>query len=318
MENITDESLRKAELHRLEAETVRQKAEAHKYELESRELEKRIHQRWFHGRYFIQSIVAGLVAAALVASWFVNDLPTILSTEAEVQRVQNELLSKKIDQEKVALQEQKDVLQQRVEAQKIQLKDSEAAAEELKTALKNSEANAIELKNQLTKVTEQIERLEKQQASTDTKAQISELANITRVASNNVNTQIEQLQTQQDAAKSSLDSLALQKKQLDNFRYVVGFYSLNVSDKSHDDVANYFVDRGYTVRNATILNSRTNWLAYHPTVLYYAEESKSKAEKIAEDLSKITKTKFNVQLGKGLGVGAGDEKWTFFVHYIGS
>ena len=318
MEDITDELLRKAELQRLDAETARQKAETHKYELEAQELAKRINNRWFFGRFFIQSIVSGVVAAGLVASWFVEDLPIILGTEAEVQRIENELLSKKIDQRSVELSEQNVILQKRVEAQQIQLID---AKQELNDALNQSEeakAKAVELSEQLKIFAEQINQLEKQQATAAEKTQITELANIAQAASKNVNSQIEQLQTQQSAAQTSLDSLTLQKQQLDNFRYIVGFYSYKVSNKNHDDVANYFVGEGYTVRNSTILSNRTNWLAGRSTVLYYADESKSKAKQIADNLGKITKSKFNVKRGAGLGVSTGDEKWTFFIHYIGT
>lgn len=102
----------------------------------------------------------------------------------------------------------------------------------------------------------------------------------------------------------------------ENASYSLGFYGYNVSELKYQMVKKYITEEHYSITRDRLLERRTSWLAQRATVFYYHLQAEKKAAKLASELTKLTGTKFSIAKGKGLGVLKGQEKWTFFIHYI--
>lgn len=100
-----------------------------------------------------------------------------------------------------------------------------------------------------------------------------------------------------------------------NSKYLIGIYGFGVSQGDLGKVANLIEDSGYTIITERILSYKTDWLSSSPTVLYYSEQTKHKADEIKESLNALTGRKFNVRRGAGKGVPRGQEDVRFFIHY---
>ena len=105
-------------------------------------------------------------------------------------------------------------------------------------------------------------------------------------------------------------------KSPENAQYFVAVYSYKVDVDKVSKVRKYFKDQGYTLRTGWRLQTRPIWLASESTVFYYDKKSKVKAAFIAEALKQEVHTTFAVKRGAGLGVIKGQEKRTFYVHYL--
>jgi len=51
-------------------------------------------------------------------------------------------------------------------------------------------------------------------------------------------------------------------------------------------------------------------------VMYYADTSEQKAGELAREMKRITGSSFEVKRGSRLGVIQGQERWTFFIHWL--
>ena len=105
---------------------------------------------------------------------------------------------------------------------------------------------------------------------------------------------------------------------VENSQYTIGFYSLNPVQSKYRKLSESLAEQGYTVIADTIQKERLGWLAKQSTVLYYHDESITKARELADDMRNLIGINFDLQLGTGLGVKEGEEKSTFFIHYIGA
>jgi hypothetical protein len=103
----------------------------------------------------------------------------------------------------------------------------------------------------------------------------------------------------------------------ENAKYAVGVYGFAVSADQYEQVRTRLQTEGYEISQGSLLEHRPSWLSPGSTVLYYEEASREKASNIAADLSKVTGANFAVVRGAGLGVLVGQERWSFFVHYVG-
>jgi cell division protein FtsL len=102
-----------------------------------------------------------------------------------------------------------------------------------------------------------------------------------------------------------------------NASYSLGLYAYGVSAEEFNRVSAFVREEGYYVTTETLLENKTSWLAPSSTVFYYHPDAEEKAKKITNNLTKLTGTEFKFGRGAGLAVVKGQEKWTFFVHYIG-
>jgi hypothetical protein len=100
-------------------------------------------------------------------------------------------------------------------------------------------------------------------------------------------------------------------------KYSIGIYAYNVSANEYEKVKTMFQKEGYANSRGSLLTFKPDWLAEHSTVFYYDNDAINEATYIALELSKSTATKFKISRGAGLGVISGQERWSFYVHYIG-
>ena len=84
----------------------------------------------------------------------------------------------------------------------------------------------------------------------------------------------------------------------------------------HADISGLLESHGVRVRLSWPVSERGTWMALESTVLYYHEDTKEKAQAIADGLSRLVGEPFRISRGLGRGVPDGEEKWTLFVHYI--
>ena len=103
----------------------------------------------------------------------------------------------------------------------------------------------------------------------------------------------------------------------ENAKYAVGLYGFAVSNEAFEHVRSALQADGYIISQQSLLDDRPSWLSPRSTVLYYDKERREKALNIATELSKVAGAEFVVATGHGLGVIPGQERWTFFVHYVG-
>jgi len=63
---------------------------------------------------------------------------------------------------------------------------------------------------------------------------------------------------------------------------------------------------------------RPSWFAPTSTVVYYAKQALPAAEKLADEMKKLTGAEFAVQqgAGRGAGVDPSDRDVVLFVHYL--
>jgi hypothetical protein len=108
-----------------------------------------------------------------------------------------------------------------------------------------------------------------------------------------------------------------QVKAAENAKYSVGFFGFRVTAAEYDHAHALLKKDGYAITLTALLERRPSWLANKSSVFYYDEASGAKARSIAEVLSRSTGTEFAVARGAGLAVVPGQERWSFFVHYVG-
>lgn len=102
----------------------------------------------------------------------------------------------------------------------------------------------------------------------------------------------------------------------DNSKYLITMHSLKPDKKIQKKIIYALNYEGYSAIKGMDIDRRTNWISTKSTVLYYTEASQKKAEQIASIISKATGVEFETKRGAGLGVGKGEESWTFFIHYV--
>lgn len=100
--------------------------------------------------------------------------------------------------------------------------------------------------------------------------------------------------------------------------YKIRAYSFNVDEPLILKATDLMQRNGVSLRSVPLFNERPSWLALKSTVFYYAEESRSKAEDIAQIFEEELSMRFDVKPGAGLGVQPGEKAITFFVHIINS
>lgn len=127
---------------------------------------------------------------------------------------------------------------------------------------------------------------------------------------------------------SLVDSLSLVKneklkedskrviKVSDNVKFLIGIYGLRAPEEKFNKIQSYFLYQGYTLFADFKLQEKPSWLSPQSTVLYYDESSREKALEIATDLERVTGATFIINRGAGLGVKKGQERFTFYIHYI--
>ncbi len=118
------------------------------------------------------------------------------------------------------------------------------------------------------------------------------------------------------AATSSSQSPELQQARAAaaNSSIAIAIYSLNMPKTQFDLVTSSLKSNGYTIIKAEMLSTRTPWLATEPTVLYYADETKARAQSIAAVIDKLLGLKTRVARGAGDGIPRGQEKTSVRVH----
>lgn len=135
---------------------------------------------------------------------------------------------------------------------------------------------------------------------------------------------INQLSVAQNISVDSTLIYNRKKKELEiqlikNSEYLIGAYSYKTTKEEDNKIANYLLNYGYTVEGKEFLNYgnyEPSWMSKYPAVFYYTSSSKSKAKKIAQQLTELTGKVFKIRSGYGLGVIKGQEAVTFFVHNV--
>lgn len=134
--------------------------------------------------------------------------------------------------------------------------------------------------------------------------------------------ELTQNQLEKSTNEEDVNSLTNQKsefvRQTTNARYAVGVYAYNITKEQFATVRNFISNEGYYMTADSLLQEKPSWLAGKSTVHYYDRESKEKAQQLADALTKLTGIQFVTNHGAGYGVIKGQEKWTFFIHVIGT
>ncbi len=310
------ETKEQAEIQQLNSEAERNKAEEKKLELETLELQKRLNQKWFSGRVFIEATIGGVVGAALLAAWLIGYFNPILSAKHELVRLENSRLAVQIEKERENNERVREHLEKQRQQHKSQLKKFAAQNEELQKALEGAEKHAKTLKIQLQNRIEQYKQLTNSQATESEQKAYEKLASDAKAEIAQLKSHIQSLQTEKEATKARAAQVSQQIGNLGNARYIIAVYGLNALKEKYEAINQYFNEEGYRIDRGYNYSTRQDWLALNSTVFFYHKETKTRANEIAEKLTKITGSKFNISIGAGYGVGKGEEKWTVFVHYI--
>ena len=89
------------ELKKIEAETYKAQAETRRARLEAREIRQRLNQKWYGKRYTLEAIIGGLVAAVLGIVWLATDFMPMMTSQQELQKVENERQDAEIKRDKL-------------------------------------------------------------------------------------------------------------------------------------------------------------------------------------------------------------------------
>jgi len=101
-----------------------------------------------------------------------------------------------------------------------------------------------------------------------------------------------------------------------NARYALGFYAIGAGQSKYDSVHAELQSMGYVITQGSALDTRPSWLSTTSAVMYYADASEQKARELATEMKRLTGSTFEVKRGSGLGVIKGQERWTFFIHWV--
>jgi hypothetical protein len=101
-----------------------------------------------------------------------------------------------------------------------------------------------------------------------------------------------------------------------NARYAIGFYALDADASKYDAVRDAIQSMGFVITQGINLDGRPSWLSTTSAVMYYADASAQKARDMAGEMKRLTGSTFEVKRGSGLGVIKGQERWTFFIHWV--
>jgi len=107
------------------------------------------------------------------------------------------------------------------------------------------------------------------------------------------------------------------RSKLEYANYFVGVYSLDVPSENFNKTVDYLNVKGYSIVAQVELDAKPAWLANTSTVFYYDVPTRSLAQNLANDIGAITRTKFRVQQGAGLGVPEGMKGQYLYVHLVG-
>lgn len=109
-----------------------------------------------------------------------------------------------------------------------------------------------------------------------------------------------------------------ERDRAENSRYAVGLYGFGVNEAAFQRASKSLETDGYVIAQGGLLSYRPSWLSTRSVVLYYHQDTAARARALAKQLSSLTGVSFTVTRGGGLGVIQGQERWTFFIHYLGS
>ncbi|UCF06511.1 MAG: hypothetical protein JSV33_05645 [bacterium] len=312
-----------AEIKQLLSQAARDEAERNKYEIETQEIQRRIKQKWYRGRPLIQALIGGVVGSALIAAWLIGYFRPLLSADQELAERRNALAAEEIRQLRFDLEaeKRKNALERRslenqVSQYQKQLEDLKRQNEEFQETVAQAEARSKAVQERLQQT---LDSYREELAPTSSDAEREKIDRLSRTA----NAEIRQLDTTIDEFKNVRQATEQRSTQIDkrlkgigNIKFVVSLFSLNVDRKRHEAMREYFIDGGYAFDDDWVLPERYSWVALESTVFYYHDDVAAKAREIASDLERITQTSFKVARGAGLGVSKGQERWTFYVHYI--
>lgn len=105
----------------------------------------------------------------------------------------------------------------------------------------------------------------------------------------------------------------------DNEKYVIKMYCFNPNPTLKDSISNFLSKNSYHLKKYPDWIEKPSFFSSRPTVFYYDESTKDKAESIKNNLNRRFK-KFGVQFeslrGGGVGITPEERKNTFVLHYI--
>lgn len=98
----------------------------------------------------------------------------------------------------------------------------------------------------------------------------------------------------------------------------IKLHSFKVDTSMSDKVCDFLKQQGYSITLCENVRAQTSWLAFEPTIFYYDEEMKNKAQEIANNLSKLTGINFKVTIGAGNISKVEPDKQLINIHFIGN
>ncbi|MGK7915322.1 MAG: pentapeptide repeat-containing protein [Prochloraceae cyanobacterium] len=145
-------------------------------------------------------------------------------------------------------------------------------------------------------------------------------ANLTRVNFEMAELNNTSLQAALTICNTILHNGEISDRNCPNLKYTVGVFGLRDETKREEfsNVRNWLREQGYTI-TGTLLESRPSWLSYQSAVFYYSNESRDRANTIAEKVSTIINQVINPTLVApelSVGVPKGREKFFFYIHIL--
>jgi ribosomal protein L17 len=117
-----------------------------------------------------------------------------------------------------------------------------------------------------------------------------------------------------DVILKELDDISKMKGQSNGFYIRLYSFKPDVSTKRR--ISSALSKAGYSVKVYPDWETKPDFFANTPTVLYYDRSTKDEANNIAKQLAKNFRIKFKVTQGAGFGISEKEKKNTFIIHYL--
>ena len=129
--------------------------------------------------------------------------------------------------------------------------------------------------------------------------------------------EIRQDPRKQEILQQGRQSLLAAKNAERNSKYQVSYTSIaGVDSAKHQKIVNYLKEQGFQIERADQRQDQPSWFATQPTILYYDDSSRQKAQDIANDLQRLTAVNFQIARGAGRGVPSSKKQTYFIIHYM--
>ena len=204
--------------------------------------------------------------------------------------------------------------------------DALKKAEEIQVDLRNAQAEVERARTLSVQVVKQAQNFSELLSksidiSNDIQAQVDQINLAVKELAkgqNNIVSDMDDVIKKAGATKENIVVAQQKAVKAENTRFLVGLVSYGVNPDIFDKVSNYlYNEQGYSNRGQMLLAERASWLSRKPTVLFYVDKNRRKAQIISDKLYSLTGIRFQISRGAGFGVDENEKEWTIIVHLVG-